>query len=130
MVIDTSAIVALIEAEPTAEALLLAIQSDEQRLVSAVSVLEAGIVLESRRPASGRAALDRLLEALSIEIVPFDADQLARARDGFRRFGRGRSAKARLNFGDCCSYALAKSLDEPLLFVGDDFSHTDLKSAI
>jgi len=130
MVIDTSAIVALIEAERGADALAAAIMQDERRLVSAVSVLEAAIVLESRRPATGRAALDRLLASFAIEIVAFDADQLAVARDGFRRYGRGRPSKARLNFGDCCAYALAKSRAEPLLFVGDDFVHTDLVPAV
>lgn len=129
MVIDTSVIVALIEAEPGAEALAAALDADERRFISAVSVLEASIVLESRRPTTGRAALDRLIDSLSIEIVAFDADQLVLARDGFRRFGRGRPSKARLNFGDCCAYALAKVLGEPLLFVGDDFVHTDLEPA-
>jgi len=130
MVIDTSAIVALIEAEPGVEVLAAAIDADERRIVSAVSVLEASIVLESRRPTTGRAALDRLLDDLAVEIAAFDADQLALAREGFRRYGRGRASKARLNFGDCCAYALAKSLGEPLLFVGDNFTHTDLIPAL
>jgi ribonuclease VapC len=130
MVIDTSAIVALIEAEPGVEVLAAAIDADERRIVSAVSVLEASIVLESRRPTTGRAALDRLLDDLAVEIAAFDADQLALAREGFRRYGRGRAPKARLNFGDCCAYALAKSLGEPLLFVGDNFTHTDLIPAL
>lgn len=129
MVIDTSAIVALIEAEPEAESLGAALARDERRLVSAVSVLEAAIVLESRRPTTGRAALDRFISSLAFEVVAFDADQLAVARDGFRRYGRGRPSKARLNFGDCCSYALARARDEPLLFVGDDFVHTDIVPA-
>jgi ribonuclease VapC len=130
MVIDTSAIVALIAAEPEGGALTAALAQDERRLVSAVSILEAAIVLESRRPTTGRAALDRLVAALALEVVPFDADQLALARDGFRRYGRGRQSKARLNFGDCCSYALAKAYDEPLLYVGDDFGHTDIVPAV
>src|ERR1700722_1484339 len=130
MVIDTSAIGALIEAESLADALAAAVERDDQRFVSAVSVLQAAIVLESRRPTTARPALDRLLEAFSIEVVAFDADQLALAREGFRRFGRGQPSKSRLNFGDCCAYALAKALSEPLLFVGNDFVHTDIASAL
>lgn len=130
MVIDTSAIVAIVEAEAGAEDLVAAITADDRRFVSAVSILEAGIVLESRRPTTGRAALDRLVDSLALEVVPFDAAHLVAAREGFRRYGRGRAAKANLNFGDCCSYGLAKSLDEPLLFVGSDFTHTDLKAAL
>ena len=130
MVIDTSAIVALIEAEPSADALAAAVERDDQRFVSTVSVLEAAIVLESRRPTTARSALDRLLEAFSIEVVAFDADQLTLAREGFRRFGRGQPSMARLNFGDCCAYALAKALSEPLLFIGNDFIHTDIASAL
>ena len=130
MVIDTSAIVALIEAEPSADALAAAVERDDQRFVSTVSVLEAAIFLESRRPTTARPALDRLLEAFSIEVVAFDADQLTLAREGFRRFGRGQPSAARLNFGDCCAYALAKALSEPLLFVGNDFIHTDIVSAL
>lgn len=130
MVIDTSAIVAIVEAELHAEGLVAAITSDDRRFVSAVSVLEAAIVLESRRPTTGRAALDRLVDSLALEVVPFDAEHLALARDGFRRYGRGRSSKANLNFGDCCTYGLAKSLGEPLLFVGDDFTHTDVKAVL
>jgi ribonuclease VapC len=130
MVIDTSAIVALIEAEPSADALAAAVERDDQRFVSTVSVLEAAIFLESRRPTTARPALDRLLEAFSIEVVAFDADQLTLAREGFRRFGRGQPSTARLNFGDCCAYALAKALSEPLLFVGNDFIHTDIVSAL
>jgi ribonuclease VapC len=130
MVIDTSAIVALIEAEPSADALAAAGERDDQRFVSTVSVLEAAIFLESRRPTTARPALDRLLEAFSIEVVAFDADQLTLAREGFRRFGRGQPSTARLNFGDCCAYALAKALSEPLLFVGNDFIHTDIVSAL
>ncbi len=93
------------------------------------ATVEAAIVLESRRPATGRVALDRLVTSLAFEVVAFDADQLALARDGFRRYGRGRPSKARLNFGDCCAYALAKAHGEPLLFVGDDFVHTDIVPA-
>jgi ribonuclease VapC len=130
MVIDTSAIVALIEAEAEAETLAAALVKDERRLVSAVTVLEAAIVLESRRPTTGRAALDRFISTLALEVVAFDAEQLVAAREGFRRYGRGRPSKARLNFGDCCAYALAKLHGEPLLFVGDDFVHTDIVPAI
>ena len=88
------------------------------------------MVLQSRRPRRDSPNLDAFIDSWRIEIVPFDVAQLAVAREAFRLYGRGSGSKTRLNFGDCCTYALAKVRDEPLLFVGDNFSHTDIVSAV
>jgi len=125
MVIDTSALVAILTGEPCAEQLKAAINHDTTRLMSAASVLEAGIVLESRYGEEGSRELDLLLRRLPIEVVPFDDGQLEWARHAYRTYGKGRHA-ASLNFGDCFSYALAKVTGEPVLFVGTDFAQTDL----
>ncbi len=89
------------------------------------------MVLQSRRPGHDNdAKLDAFITSWRIEVAPFDVVQLALAREGFQRYGRGSGSKARLNCGDCCTYALAKVRDKPLLFVGEDFSHTDVVSAV
>jgi ribonuclease VapC len=128
MVIDTSAVLVVLFAEPEDEAFAAAIEADPARFMSAVSVLEASIVVEARKGPSGGRELDLLLHRAAIEIVPFTVEQLERARDAYRRFGRGNHPAA-LNFGDCCAYALATSLGEALLFKGDDFAQTDLRYA-
>ena len=126
MVVDTSALVAILRLEAEADLFLHAIVGVERRFVSAMSVLETTMVLCGAR--GTRAAfepLDALLSVASFEVAAFDRDQASRARDAFLRFGKGRHAAA-LNFGDCASYALASSRNLPLLFKGDDFSKTDL----
>jgi ribonuclease VapC len=128
MVIDTSALVAILLNEPTSERLIVAIGQAPQRLISAGTVVEASLVLIGRFGASGEAHLDALLRAIGVEIVAVDADQVALARDAARTFGRGRHP-AGLNFGDCFSYALAVSREEPLLFVGEDFALADVSAA-
>lgn len=125
MVIDTSAIIAILLAEPEAKALAQAILGDSKRLMSAFSLLECSIVIESRKGEAGSMALDTLLQRLQVEIVAMDADQSQLAREAWRRFGKGRHPAA-LNIGDCCSYALAKYAEESLLFKGDDFNHSDI----
>jgi ribonuclease VapC len=125
VVIDTSAILAILFDEPSAERLEDAVASDPVRLISAGNVLEAGIVVEARLGEVGGRELDLLLHGAGIETVPVDADQVALAREAWRRFGRGRH-RARLSFGDCFAYALARTAGEPLLFVGDDFALTDV----
>jgi ribonuclease VapC len=126
MVIDTSALLALLLAEEEAAAFSRAIAADPRRLVSAVSVLEAAIVIQSRKgPAAGR-ELDLLLHSAGMVVLSLDAEQVELARAAYDQFGKGRH-RARLNLGDCCTYALARSSGEPLLFKGDDFSHTDLR---
>jgi ribonuclease VapC len=123
MVIETSALIAVIAGEPEAETFLEAITEAPSASLSAASYVEAGIVLE-RFPADA-AILDDLLIELDIDIVAVTATQARLARDAFRDFGKGRHPAA-LNYGDCFSYALAKAVGEPLLFKGDDFARTDL----
>lgn len=126
MVIDTSAILAILLQEPAAERLMSAVAADRTRLVSAATVVEASLVLLGRYGEAGDPPLDRLLRGIGAEIVPVGEEQLAFARDGALRFGRGRHPAA-LNIGDCFSYALSVERGEPLLFVGDDFSQTDVE---
>ena len=126
MVIDTSAILAILQNEPEQDAFIEAIESADIRLVSAASFFEASIVILTRYGMDGILDLDLFLAKARIEISSVDSDQANIARRAFREFGRGRHP-AELNFGDCFSYALAKSLDLPLLFKGNDFSKTDIR---
>lgn len=127
MVIDTSALVAILLGEAEAELFALAIAADSKRLISAFTALETGIVIEAKKGESGGRELDLLLHHARIEIVPVTAEQVEIARSAWRKYGKGRHP-AGLNIGDCCSYALAKCAGEPLLFKGNDFSHTDVKA--
>ena len=126
MVIDTSAIVAILQNEAEQDAFIEAIESAEICLVSAASFIEASIVILTRYGMDGILDLDLFMAKAGIEISSVDSDQANIARRAFRDFGRGRHP-AELNFGDCFSYALAKSLDLPLLFKGNDFSKTDIR---
>jgi ribonuclease VapC len=128
MVIDTSAIVAILLNEPESPALTTLIARSPSRAMSAMSRLEADIVALGRLDVAGLAALDRIIASLDLEIVPFDGDQATLAREAFMRFGKGRH-RAGLNFGDCAAYALAKQRGEKLLFKGTDFAATDLAPA-
>ena len=125
MVIDTSALVALLCLEPEARDLARAIEADPQRLVSAAAWLETSIVIEARYGADGGRELDLLAAKAGILIRDVDQQQAEFAREAWRRYGKGRHP-AGLNFGDCFSYALAKASGEPLLFKGEDFSRTDI----
>lgn len=125
MVIDTSAVIAILQAELTAQRLSLAIHAAPAARLSAASLVEAGIVVQRRFGDSGERELDALLDELGVELIAFTADHSNLARAAFRAFGKGRHP-AGLNFGDCFSYALARALGEPLLFVGDDFGRTDV----
>ncbi len=129
MVIDTSALVAILLEEPEAKQFARAIAADPQRFICTFTVLEAGIVIEARKGESGARELDLLLHRAEIEMVSLTSEQVEIARSAWRIYGKGRHP-AGLNIGDCCSYALAKSLDEPLLFKGGDFSQTDIKTAL
>jgi ribonuclease VapC len=129
MVVDTSAIVAILLDEPEAESFAKRIAADPKRLISALSALEAAIVLQARKGPAGVRELDLLLHSTGMDVVSLDVDQVQLARSAYERFGKGRHPAA-LNLGDCCSYALARSTGEPLLFKGNDFSQTDLSSAI
>ncbi|MBD9375322.1 type II toxin-antitoxin system VapC family toxin [Rhizobium sp. ARZ01] len=128
MVIDTSAIVAIALNEPEAEIFETKIVDAPRRFMSAASVLELAMVIEARLGEAGSAELDLWLHKAGVEIVAVDTDQIAIARRAWRNFGKGRHP-AGLNYGDCFSYALAKTRDEPLLFKGDDFSRTDIEAA-
>ena len=129
MVIDSSAILAILQNEPERRSFNEAIQSAAFRRLSAASLLELSIVLEARFGADCQGDLDLFVAAAEIEVVSFDRDHAQLARMAFRRFGKGRH-RAGLNLGDCFSYALAKSLAAPLLYKGDDFIHTDLAPAM
>lgn len=125
MVIDTSALLALLGLEAEAARLAAAIEADAMRLVSAATLVEAGIVIESRYGPAGARELDLLIAKARLGIEPVTADQAELARDAWRRFGKDRHP-ASLNYGDCFSYALARATGEPLLFKGDDFAQTDV----
>lgn len=125
MVIDTSALVAIALNEPEATAFEQCIVADSQRLISAATLLEVAMVLETRLGEAAGRELDLWLLKAGIDIVAVDPDQIEVARRAWRRFGKGRHP-AGLNYGDCFSYALAFMRQEPLLFKGDDFSKTDI----
>lgn len=125
MVIDTSALLAILFSEPEAPALIRAIAQDGTRLMSAGSVLEAGIIAQARKGDAGGHALDLMVVKLGIDIVAMTPHHADIARRAFRLFGKGQ-AKAGLNYGDCIAYALARDTGEPLLFKGDDFRQTDI----
>lgn len=125
MVIETSAIIAVLLNEANAVDIARAIESCSPRLLSAANFLEASIVIESRKGEAGGRELDLLIYRAAIEIVAVDQDQAEIARLAWRRFGKGRHP-AGLNYGGCFAYALAKSRRLPLLFQGEDFSQTDI----
>jgi ribonuclease VapC len=129
VVIDTSALVALLGMEPEAARLAQAIQGDAVRLLSAAALLESSIVVESRQGEAAVRELDLLLAKAGIQIEPVTAEQAEVARQAWRRFGKGRHG-AGLNFGDCFSYALSRVTGEALLFKGKDFPQTDVTAAI
>ena len=128
MVVDSSAVVAILLREPEARVFAECIGSQSDPVMSAASYVEVAIVARSRGQV-GRALVDATLERVGIEVIPVSAAQARLAADAFARFGRGRHP-ARLNYGDCFVYALAKERNEPLLFKGSDFSRTDLASAL
>ncbi len=126
MVIDSSAVIAIMRHEPEREAFMRAIYQAEMRLMSAVTKLESSMVAAGTRGAAGLADVDGVLAELRVVIVPFTDHHASIARDAFIRYGKGRHP-AGLNFGDCASYALAIAEAEPLLFKGTDFGATDVE---
>jgi ribonuclease VapC len=128
MVVDTSALIAILTDETERAAFNRLIEAATVRLISTATVLEAAMVIESRKGESGGRELDLLLHRARFEMVPVDEDQLDIARAAFRAYGKGRHP-AGLNFGDCFAYALAKQRGEPLLYKGDDFARTDVQPA-
>lgn len=125
MVIDTSAVVAILFDEPSRAVLTRAVEADPVRLISAASVLGASMVVEARRGEAAGRELDLLLHRAEIRTHDVTARHVELARSAWRRFGKGRHP-AGLNYGDCFSYALSVATGEPLLFVGDDFSRTEV----
>lgn len=126
VVVDTSAVLAILLAEPERAQFLKLLSESGIRLVSAANVLETSIVVESRRGEAAGRELDLFLHRAKVEIVAVDGEQVSIARYAWRKFGKGRHPAA-LNFGDCFAYALTKTSNEPLLAKGGDFSKTDLR---
>ncbi|MDE0036915.1 MAG: type II toxin-antitoxin system VapC family toxin [Gammaproteobacteria bacterium] len=125
MVIDTSALVAILRDEPERSDFNRAIEATDTRVLSVASFLETSMVIDSRHGPDGVRDLDLFIAKADIDLVAVDADQAYVARAAFRSYGKGRHP-AGLNFGDCFAYALAKTSGEPLLFKGSDFPQTDI----
>lgn len=128
MILDSSVVVAILRAEAEAPEFARAIESTRNCKISAANYFEAAVVIDSGRDAIASRRFDDFFRSSQITIEPVTARQAEIARTAYRDFGKGRH-KAGLNFGDCFAYALAKDLDEPLLFKGDDFRHTDVEPA-
>ena len=126
MIIDTSAIIAILRAEPEARACAQAIERARHRRISAANFLEAAAVVDGSRDAIASRRFDELLQEAQCVIEPVTEEHARIAREAYRDFGKGSGHLAKLNFGDCFAYALAKSMGEPLLFKGEDFVHTDV----
>ncbi|MFI5729116.1 type II toxin-antitoxin system VapC family toxin [Kribbella sp. NPDC051587] len=130
MIIDTSALIAILRAEPDAADFAEAIEAAPSRRMSAATFLEAAVVIDSQRNPVVSRRFDELVGAAEIQIEPVTEAHARIAREAYRDFGKGSGHPAGLNFGDCFAYALAQDSGEPLLFKGNDFSQTDLKSAL
>jgi ribonuclease VapC len=128
VIVDSSAIVAILLGEDEADTLIETLGTAEAPRMSAFSYLEVGTVLMNRRGPAGRRALDALIDTAGIAIAPFDQQQAIAALDALARYGKGRH-KAALNIGDAASYALSRTTGKPLLYKGDDFTHTDVERA-
>lgn len=129
MILDTSAIIAILWDEPERSAFNDAISRAGTRQMSAATFVEASIVIEASRGYEGLRDFDLFIAAAGVELTPVDAEQAQVAREAFRKYGKGRDP-AGLNYGDCFSYALAKVTGLPLLFKGGDFSRTDIQPAV
>lgn len=125
MVIDASALIAILTGESEARVLIAAIETADRRRLSVATFAETSIVIESRMGAEGLRDLDRFIAVSGVEVAAVDREQGDLARFAYSRFGKGRH-RAGLNYGDCFAYGLAKAVGEPLLCKGDDFVHTDL----
>jgi len=130
VIIDTSALTAILRNEPDARACALAIDSSPVCRISAVNFVEAAVVIDATRDPVASRRFDDLIREAEIIVEPVTERQAQIAREAYRDFGKGSKHPARLNFGDCFAYALAKITGEPLLFLGTDFTHTDLKAGI
>jgi len=129
VVIDTSALIAILFGENEAFSFIQALSEDSRKLISAFNHLEAAIVVEAKKGESGGRELDLILHRAQVEVIAMNYEQAEIARAAWRKFGKG-NHPAGLNIGDCCAYALAKYSEEPLLFKGNDFSRTDIRAAV
>lgn len=129
MIVDSSALVAIMKGESDAPDFLDAIAAAPRLRMSGVNFVEAGVVIDSANNPAASRAFDKFVREAGIAIEPITAEQALIARDAYRDFGRGRH-RARLNLGDCFAYALARATGEPLLFKGNDFTHTDVTPAL
>lgn len=127
MVLDSSAILAILLKENERDRFVDAIEQDSVRLMSAVNAFESALVIEARKGELGGREFDLLLHRSRIEVVPFTEEHLDEARRAWRRYGKGNHT-AGLNFCDCCAYALSKISGEALIFKGDDFTRTDVRT--
>lgn len=130
MIVDTSALLAILRAEREASSCAEAIEHASVRRISAANLLEVAIVIDAARDPIASRRLDDLLRVADLTVESVTCQQARVGRDAYRDFGKGSGHPARLNFGDCFAYALAKVMGEPLLFKGDDFGHTDITPAI
>lgn len=130
MIIDTSALIAILRAEEDASDMALAIEKAQARRISAANFLETAVVIDASRDPVASRRFDELVEAAELKVEAVTLDQAHIAREAYRDFGKGSGHKAGLNFGDCFAYALAKATGEALLFKGDDFGHTDVTPAL
>jgi ribonuclease VapC len=130
MIVDTSALIAILRDEPEAAACAEAIEAAPHCRISAANFVEAAIVIDGSRDPVGSRRFDDLVKEAKLVIEAVTEMQARIAREAYRDFGRGSGHPARLNFGDCFAYALARATGEPLLFKGDDFSHTDIVPAL
>ena len=129
MVVDTSALIAILLGEPETEFFVRVLADDPKKMISAFNALESAIVIEAKKGEAGGRELDLLMHRARIEIIPINGDQVELALTAWRKYGKG-NHPAGLNIGDCCAYALAKYSGEPLLFKGKDFSRTDIRPVI
>ncbi len=129
MILDSSALIAILRAEPTAGACAAAMERAASLSISAANYVETAIVIDASRDPIASRRFDQLIKDAKVAVAPVGEGQARIAREAYRDFGRGSGHPARLNFGDCFAYALAKEAGEPLLFTGEDFSLTDVTPA-
>lgn len=130
MIVDTSAVVSIAFKEPEARRLAVILRQARQPRISAPNYVEAALVISRYVGQEGIPELDDLLAVMGVAIAAFTAEHAVLAREAHRRFGRGSGHPAKLNLGDCYAYALAQACQEPLLYIGDDFLHTDVRPAL
>jgi ribonuclease VapC len=130
VIVDTSALVSILRAEPEAKAFALAMAEADGLRISAANYVEAAIVIDGSRDPIASRAFDDLMREAEIKVEPVSAEQAKIAREAYRDFGRRSGHSAQLNFGDCFAYALARTAGEPLLFKGDDFAHAGLAKIV